>query len=512
MGINNPGYSLNILSDVNGAESVGHDEGTVKAALSRRGVMFDTVAEMVADTKIKLGQFVAVADYATGNNSGVLFFKAVAAGAGAADGGSYIDSIGVNEIQFEQNFPTKITVKMFGAVGDGVVDDTLKIQAALDYAESFLVSGYIAGSLIAVPAGVYMVSSTILIAEKCGLVGISSTASKIQLINGVNLGDSGIVENKNKSGTGQEWFFLDKLNLDGNKGSGAICGAIVKCNQIYVNSYINNCLIGNSPGYGIWLVSSPDGVSAGNGGPLEMKNNWVRASNKHGIYVDGDFSGVNIIGGAYENPGAGYNCIHVDGTNYLGDRANVMLLSPHFEFSNANVVGLYCKKAVVNVVNLTSVGIQDATQYNVYVDSNTVFSMMGYFGSTGIRGGIHFADEGINYSSDTYLGVVTNVQEKLLKKPGVAQQWYSSGQAGADITLDFGGNDVISVSGLVTTVANFGNASSDKIIIRTGNGNYTIRNNANIKLLSGADFAVPTGYALQFVKVGAVWYEIGSSA
>lgn len=111
------------------------DEGTVNSALNRRGLMFDTVAEMVADTKIKLGQFVAAADYAAGNNSGVLFFKAVAAVTGTDDGGSYIDSVGSPSIQFRQNFPSIISVEMFGA---GAVDanDTSSMQNAFNYAKN----------------------------------------------------------------------------------------------------------------------------------------------------------------------------------------------------------------------------------------------------------------------------------------------------------------------------------------------------------------------------------------
>lgn len=45
-----------------------------------------------------------------------------------------------------------ISVKDFGAVGDGVADDTLEIQAAIDYAESI-------GAAVHAPAGRYLVSS-----------------------------------------------------------------------------------------------------------------------------------------------------------------------------------------------------------------------------------------------------------------------------------------------------------------------------------------------------------------
>lgn len=99
---------------------------------------FETVADMVADTSLSIGQFVTVEDYATGRNSGVLFFKVVAGSTGTADGGSFIDLTG-SGLQAQQNFPEFITAKMFGAVGDSTIsgggtDDSIALINA--YAEA----------------------------------------------------------------------------------------------------------------------------------------------------------------------------------------------------------------------------------------------------------------------------------------------------------------------------------------------------------------------------------------
>lgn len=113
---------------------------------------FATVAAMVAGNPVSLdglvvdlviGMVIAIDDYATGNNSGIMFGRVVAGGTGTADGGSYIDLANGN--QFEQNFPAVISVKMFGAVGDITTDDTISVRSAYDFGKNNAKSLYING-------------------------------------------------------------------------------------------------------------------------------------------------------------------------------------------------------------------------------------------------------------------------------------------------------------------------------------------------------------------------------
>jgi len=110
----------------------------------------ETVALMTSDPGAFAGQFVTVEDYATGNKSGVLFFKWVAGPAPAPDGGSQIDHDTLN-LHAVQNFPYAITVKMFGAKADGLTDEFAIITAANDAVA-------VMGRPLFFTAGVYAVS------------------------------------------------------------------------------------------------------------------------------------------------------------------------------------------------------------------------------------------------------------------------------------------------------------------------------------------------------------------
>ena len=92
----------------------------------------DTIAIAVADTTLLIGDFHTVKDYATGNNSGVLFFKVVAAATGTPDGGRFIDATG-SGLQLQQNLKTPYDPKAWGAKGDDG-DDTVALNNSKTYA------------------------------------------------------------------------------------------------------------------------------------------------------------------------------------------------------------------------------------------------------------------------------------------------------------------------------------------------------------------------------------------
>lgn len=129
--------------------------------------IFNTVALMVASTKLNVGERVRTLGHASLGNGGGNDYEIVAAGTGTHDNGSYIDLTG-SGLQAKGLFPQQpINVLQFGAVGDGATDDTAAIQAALD-------SGKLT---ITIPDGQYVVSSVLTVPKYVSLIGSGTSIS-----------------------------------------------------------------------------------------------------------------------------------------------------------------------------------------------------------------------------------------------------------------------------------------------------------------------------------------------
>jgi hypothetical protein len=559
---------------------------TVAVATAASPVALDGV---VAD--LTVGVVVVIDDYATGNNSGLMFFRVVGPATGTADGGSYIDLANGN--QLEQNFPTFISAKLFGAVMDGVTDDrlalfnadafgpvtlpagTANIKSALTFTNPVFFAGgglsidtaitvtfsngltanpdhqiftglgtvagfsdaylkwwgakggdqdseasgndsalasmirymktFAQGVEVNAGAGRFRISLGVLIPEKCGMDGGGTTTTFFKAKSGTAFSGA-MFENETKTGVGQEFMFLRRMRIDGNRSGGATCEGI-RLNQVFVNSTFRDISVTECSSHNIRLVASPDNVALGDGGPIELHNIWSDECGGNTLRVEGDFT-VNVYGGAWEDVDAGQDVIHIDGSLFGGTRAVVNFFTPHLEFSNANVRGIFINKGVVSISNAEMVGAQLATQTNIHVEDDDVSTLTinGMKQSSTVRKGVVFNVSGLqvdeaqigHLSNDAYIS--TGPHE-------------SNGDVGADITLDMNWSNIVSLSAAgATSIADITNAAKDFIALRFSNGNYTIRNNANIKLKKGADFIVPTETTLCFIRINNVFHEISQSA
>lgn len=135
---------------------------------------FKTVADMKSFANHIVGSKVVWQGYYSqsdgGSNWGV-----VKSGAHVEDGGS-IFSIDTNTYIKANIVKSKINVKKFGAKGDGTNNDTVRIQAAIDYGK--------AGSNIFHPEGIYLISNELDIWTGQELSGLTNKLSAVSEIRG----------------------------------------------------------------------------------------------------------------------------------------------------------------------------------------------------------------------------------------------------------------------------------------------------------------------------------------
>jgi hypothetical protein len=95
---------------------------------------YRSVAEMVVDNNLVVGSLVQTTGYYTPGDGGGNAYEIVAGGTGTADGGSFINLDNGLQAKSTANTGT-INVKQWGAVSDGVTDDSPYFNAAASYAK-----------------------------------------------------------------------------------------------------------------------------------------------------------------------------------------------------------------------------------------------------------------------------------------------------------------------------------------------------------------------------------------
>lgn len=140
-----------------------------------------------------------------------------------------------------------VSVKDFGAIGNGTADDTAAIQAAIDDV-AYTTSGFygeVTGKILYFPAGVYKISAPLTVPANAGIhfVGEGKTRSTLwQSINDVNIFN--VTGNNFRGG-------FRGMRLTGNQGQ---VGGVAKAINIGPNGnqiYVEDCWI-NTVGYAIY--------------------------------------------------------------------------------------------------------------------------------------------------------------------------------------------------------------------------------------------------------------------
>lgn len=135
-----------------------------------------------------------------------------------------------------------VNVKAFGAVGDGVTDDTAAIQAAIDYAATQIVVSASYPQITAavyVPAGTYKIASGNTLQLKPGIRFSGESRSSVFFKHG---GGSVPCFNTNSASTSNNNIQVENISIT---GAGATTTAGIKMNNNFRNGEISNVTISN---------------------------------------------------------------------------------------------------------------------------------------------------------------------------------------------------------------------------------------------------------------------------
>ena len=206
-----------------------------------------------------------------------------------------------------------VSVKDFGAKGDGSTDDAVAIQAAIDSVSS--------GGIIFFPKGIYIIGTSLGIRSNNTLVGANrydsvlktKAGTDITLINdgsGVNtkicITDLGFSGNKANVSAGQimnlwktEDFLVSNCRIVDSKGDGMI---IRQCSY---GQIVNNIIV-NCDNHGIALTNTDDTSPQGN--DIQIVGNSIKNPGASGINVS-EQNNVTVTGNSVRHtntPDIGY--------------------------------------------------------------------------------------------------------------------------------------------------------------------------------------------------------------
>ena len=215
-----------------------------------------------------------------------------------------------------------IVVANYGAVGDGVTDDTTALQDAIDEVST---SG---GGTIILPAGTFMVT-TLNMYTGVELVGQSRNGTIIKQIAGTDgpviqtFGFAAMLGSGSVSGNTQYRFKIANLTVDGNKDNQSAGADVDLQNGISIYGYdfqLENVRVLNAYGHGIRTAVGPEFGSAHPSGS-SFEGVYVFNANRHGIWFAGSSDSVMRyvkIKDASQEADDTYDGLHISDYNLRG--------------------------------------------------------------------------------------------------------------------------------------------------------------------------------------------------
>jgi hypothetical protein len=165
-----------------------------------------------------------------------------------------------------------INVKTLGAKGDGLTDDTIAIQNAINDCKN--------GGIVYIPKGVFLHTGLTIPHDALNLTIMGCGNASILKTNQIN--KDGLSLLPPAGGSSVSWVKIQNLQLDGGGFSGGTGNTLSV--QAHNNVVVESCLIGNgqSVGNGLYVAGNPN----------NNYNNWN--AEIRGCVIGGGFAGVYL--------------------------------------------------------------------------------------------------------------------------------------------------------------------------------------------------------------------------
>lgn len=254
-----------------------------------------------------------------------------------------------------------ISVKDFGATGDGVTTDQTAIQAAIDSA--------VTGDIVYFPRGTYKITSALSVVLQVSLEGDGGSTNGsviVQATNNVN----GITYAAGSNGAWIRGIKLSGPLTVAVSGYGIDAAADVNLDDVFVYGFFNGMRSGAGAYYTVMVrpmflnqinagLILDHGVGAGTFGSNNMVIYDGRfANNKYGIYATGA-NGLRLFGGSME--ASSLHCIRHDGHTAAGHGYGLTVNGVWFESATSQVPTAQGFLLLGPTAVITNVTVRDCT-------------------------------------------------------------------------------------------------------------------------------------------------------
>lgn len=308
------------LAGPDGASQVGYDDSTLDVFLkSRLNRVVDSIVALRGLDKTKYTRAFVSGYYAAGDGGGGFYWYDSSDTTTADNGGTVI--VATDGARWKLIVQQSVTVKQFGAKGDGTTDDTTFIQAAINAAAAAKV-------LLLIPFGTFIVSAALNLTTDSRIGGVGT----IKLKDNCTPKPGDILRCNTATGVFLQDFTIDanrQNNVDhgtpdgsGNQATtwqGTLLAAI---DYAYVSNFaIRNVTVKECWGSGVWITDCDAGLIEGNRiynhriTGIAVRNNTADAREIKNIrvlgnHVEGGIVGIHCIFGAKDTVIDGNTCIN----------------------------------------------------------------------------------------------------------------------------------------------------------------------------------------------------------